>query len=172
MTSRVSPSRTPCDFREWLKTSFAKDRTAAVVRGAGTLFDNKRGERGVRDLALDGTRLRIEASNCRQFLIAAEFRLCHRRFQDSDRSVIHLHWYRKGMAVLAAMGKGETSRIAEAARRAVDEFRNEGQGAKGPFAHTGCQQERRIIGGTAIGGRSKIRLQAAENDISCADVVP
>jgi hypothetical protein len=76
-------------------------------------------------LALDGACLRIETGNCRQFLIAAEFRLCHRRFQDRDRSVIHLQWYGKGMAVLAAMGKGETRRIAEAAGRTMDEFRNE-----------------------------------------------
>ena len=139
---------------------------------AGALFLKEAVEGGACHTPLEKPRLRIEARNRRQFLLAAELGLGDRRFKDVDGAVIHFQGHREGMAVLAAMGEGETRGIGEAAGRAMNELGNKSQGAERFLANTWCQQKLRVVGGSAIGGRSKVRVQAAEDDVAPSDLVP
>src|SRR6516165_2336953 len=61
--------------------------------------------------AFEPARLIIEALQCGKLLLTAEPGLRNRRFQNSDRLVVHRDRHWEGMPVLAAMGHRKPCRV-------------------------------------------------------------
>ena len=95
-------------------------------------------------------RFPVELLQCRQLLVLAELGALHGRFKNTDGFVVHFERDRKRMPVLAAVGDREACRIAEPARRAVDDLGDQRQRPYRSRPDAGREQEIGKIGGAAF----------------------
>src|SRR5688500_2547308 len=96
-----------------------ENAAAAELVRAAPLLGNHLVHRRSRRLALEHARLRIEAADRLQLLLAAELRVAHRGLEHADGLVEHARGHGEGVAILAAVRQREARGIGEAAGRAV-----------------------------------------------------